>query len=152
MYCDHSLDIAAIIKYHSNLQFLGLYYCTYGRGGERLLKYVMDQEVQSLLPRIFTLEREGLLPISSHLTAFPALDPEPANMFRDIAKSLDQDMGSYYITKSADIRYVSIFLENLSDATRISDLLNDMSKFPNVMWLEIFAVQQLLQHIVSLFW
>ena len=111
----------------------------------------MDQEVQSRLPRIFTLEREGLLPNLARLSVFPALYPGPANIFRGIAKSLDQDIGSYYTTKSTDIRYVSIFLENISDAILIGDLLNDMNKLSKVAWLDIFAVQQPLQHIVSLF-
>lgn len=151
MYCDYALDIDAIIKYHSGIRFLGLY--TYGCGDEQLLKYFngMDQEVQTRLPRIFTLEREGLLPNLARLSVYPALHPGPANIFRGIAKSLDQDIGSYYTTNSTDIRYVSIFLENISDANLIGDLLNDMNKLSKVAWLDISAVQQPFQHIVSLF-
>ncbi len=150
LYCDHSLNVASIIEYHSNLQFLGLY--TYGCDDALLQKFHgMDQELRSGLPRIFTLEPEGLLPNLNHLSVFPALYAEPAEIIWGIARSLDQDFGRHYITGSADIRYVSVFLENFSDTIPIRDLFESMSKFSNVIWLRIYAMQQSIHYTVSLF-
>ncbi|KAF8346694.1 hypothetical protein F5887DRAFT_916483 [Amanita rubescens] len=146
LYCDHSLNVASIIEHHSDLQFLGLY--TYGCDDALLLQefHGMDQELRSRLPRIFTLEPEGLLPNLNHLSVFPALYAEPAEIFGGIVRSLDQDIGSHYITNSADIRYVSVFLESFSDTILIRDLFKGMSKFPNVIWLRIYAMQQSIHY------
>jgi hypothetical protein len=97
----------------------------------------MDQELRSRLPRIFTLEPEGLLPNLNHLSVFPALYAEPAEVFRGIVRSLDKDIGSHYITNSTDIRYVSVFLENFPDTILIRDLFEGMSKFSNMIWLSV---------------
>ena len=71
-YCHDILDISLIIKNQPELQILGLYTPNSPRNTLKTLKKLRTgNDAQSLLPIIFTFERENFLS-TSHISIFPA--------------------------------------------------------------------------------